>query len=113
MAITRKEARQDLERIMNYHGITTKGPKKDKVAEDVMMGYGSLKGMLCDREWVEEQYRELLTTNLVPQGAQNIFEKYFNNTINLDEATKRLNEVSKMYKDVFTKDMGVDKVPIV
>jgi len=107
MAITRDQAKADLEKVMQQLETVGAGTENDRAAQLVMQILGVLERQLGDPVVIKMLYIDNPeASKLIPLTAYKVAEQYAGGTIDEARARKILQDASKQYGEVF-QEMGI------
>lgn len=107
MAITKEQAKKDLETVMKQFGTVGAGSEKDRAAQLVMQTLGVLERRLGNPKIIKMLYLDNLSASkLLPETVYEVAQQYVRGSIDRAEAAKRLQEASRQYEKAF-KEMGI------
>lgn len=107
MAITKEQAKADLEKVMAQFGTIGAGNANDRAAQLVMQTLGVLERRLGNPEMIKMLYIDNPeASKILPQAVYTLAQEYIAGSISHEEAKARLHDASEQYKAVF-EDMGI------
>ena len=107
MAITKEQARKDLEKIMSRFGTIGDGTAVDRAAQLVMQTMGVLERRLNKRSTIKMLYFDMQdSSELLASSVYEVAQNYVKESIDENTAREKLQDVQKQYQEVF-KDMGI------
>ena len=107
MAITREQAKVDLEKVMTQFGTLGPGSDLDRAAQLVMQPIGVLERRLGKREIIKMLYFEMQdSSKILPQSVYAVVKEYVAGVVDESVARQRLHEIEGQYSEVF-REMGL------
>lgn len=111
MAITREQARTDLEKVMARFETLGPGTENDRAAQLVMQTIGVLERRLGSPEVIKMLYMDNPeAAELLPPTVYEVAQGYIDGSIDEDTARAQLQDASKRYAEVF-QEMGITPQP--
>ena len=107
MAITRDQAKADLEKVMEQFGTVGAGSENDRAAQLVMQTLGVLERRLGNPTVIKMLYIDNPeASKLIPPTAYEVAQQYIGGSIDETQARERLQDASRQYGEVF-QEMGI------
>ena len=107
MAITKEQAKADLEKVMSQFGTIGAGNENDRAAQLVMQTLRVLERRLGDPTGIKMLYiNNPEASTLIPPTAYEVAQQYIGGTIDETQARKRLQDALRQYGEVF-QEMGI------
>jgi hypothetical protein len=107
MAITKDQAKADLEKVMSQFGTVGAGSENDRAAQLVMQTLGVLERRLGNPAVIKMLYIDNPeASKLIPPTAYEVAQQYIGGTIDEAQARARLQDASRQYGEVF-QEMGI------
>ncbi len=107
MAITKEQAKADLEKVMEQFGTVGAGNENDRAAQLVMQTIGVLERRLGNAAAIKLVYIDNPeASKLLPPTVYEVAQQYIGGNINEAEARERLQDASRQYGEVF-QEMGI------
>lgn len=107
MAITKKQAKADLEKVMQQFGTIGAGSENDRAAQLVMQTIGVLERRLGNPPVIKMLYIDNPeASKLIPQTVYEVAQQYIWGSIDEAKARESLQDASRQYGEVF-QEMGI------
>ena len=106
MAITKEQAKADLEKVMSQFGTIGAGNENDRAAQLVMQTLRVLERRLGDPTGIKMLYINPEASKLIPPTAYEVAQQYIGGTIDETQARERLQDALRQYGEVF-QEMGI------
>lgn len=108
MAITKDQAKEDLEKVMQQYGTFGAGSENDRAAQLVMQTLGVLERRLGSPAVIKMLYLDNPeASKLIPPTVYEVAKQYIGGSIDEAKARERLQDASKQYAEVF-EEMGIE-----
>jgi len=107
MAITKEQAKIDLENVMAQFGTVGAGSELDRAAQLVMQPIGVLERRLGNVQAIKMLYFGMQdSSKMLPQGVYNVAQRYASGSIDENTARTELEDIERQYAEVF-QEMGL------
>jgi len=107
MTITREQAREDLEKVLQQFETVGAGSDNDRAAQLVMQTLGVLERRLGKPAIIKMLYVDNPdASKLLPQTVHEVAQQYAGGSIGETQARERLQDASRQYAEVF-QEMGI------
>lgn len=107
MAITKEQAKEDLEKVMQQFGSVGAGSENDRAAQLFMQTLGVLERRLGNPILIQMLYIDNPeASKLIPQTVYEVAQQYIDGNIDEAKARESLRDVSRQYGEVF-QEMGI------
>jgi hypothetical protein len=107
MAITKDQAKADLEKVMSQFETVGAGTENDRAAQLVMQTLGVLERRLGNPTVIQMLYIDNPeASKLLPPTVYEVAQQYIAGTINEAQAREQLQDASRQYDEVF-QEMGI------
>lgn len=107
MAITKEQAKLDLEKVISNFGTFGAGTELDRAAELVMQPIGVLERRLGKKDVIKMLYFDMQdSSKVLPPSVYDVAKNYVDGNINEDVARERLQDIQRQYGEIF-KEMGI------